>query len=85
MTWTQEITNVSAFGGWEIYVSQSENGTYSLFQKVPFITEVQIYKYTKEITIPADQTTVLWFKALAFNKDGGKSGFSNKSKFVVSP
>lgn len=82
-SWTQNIPDASIFGGWEIYGAQSESGTYSLFQKIVFTEVKPVYTAVKEITVPVKKTTVLWFKILAYHKDGTKSEFSNKVKLVI--
>jgi hypothetical protein len=81
-TWTQEITDQSNFGGWEIYMATSENGTYSRIAKIPFVQVKDVYSYFQEVDLPADKPTIRWFKMLAYNKTGEKSEFSNKVKFI---
>ena len=84
-TWSQNIPNTSTFGGWEIYVSNAESGAYSLFKKVAFTEISDVYLCTGSISATEGELTVKWFKAVAYNKDGVKSEFSNKSRFMVRP
>lgn len=78
-TWYQEIPDQVIFGGWEIYMANSEKGTYSLAVKIPFsaMSESGMYSYTATVDIPENTNTKRWFKIRAYNKDGGKSGWSN--------
>jgi hypothetical protein len=82
-TWTQREIDVSRenFGGWEIYISDSENGVYQLWTTVPFSGKMTSYSIQKNISVSKDSTR--WFKALAYNKDGEKSPFSNTSAITL--
>jgi len=82
-TWTQEIPDTSVFSGWEIYVANSENGTYSLIVKVPFTEVSDLYSYTKVIQVPENTSARRWFKMKAVNKDGGKSEWSNAMLLII--
>jgi len=82
-TWTQEILDTSVFGGWEIYVANSENGTYSLLVKVPFTEVSDVYSYTKVIQVPENTNAKRWFKMKAYHKDGQKSPWSNVFSLVI--
>jgi hypothetical protein len=84
-SWKQDIPNTDTFGGWEIYVSNSESGTYSLFKKLSFTEVSDMYSYMGFISATEGEVTVKWFKAVAYDKDGSKSEFSNKSRFMVRP
>lgn len=76
-TWTQEIPNQEIFGGWEIYMSNSENGTYSLVVKIAFTSLNDIYSYSANVEVPTNTNAKRWFKMRAYNKSGEKSTWSN--------
>ena len=82
-TWTQEIPDVSVFGGWEIYMANSERGTYSLVVKVPFTEVSELYTYTKIIQVPENTNAKRWFKMKAYNKDGKLSPWSNPFYLLI--
>lgn len=82
-TWTQEIPDVSVFGGWEIYIANSEKGTYSLVVKVPFTEVSEVYSYTQVIQVPENTNSKRWFKMKAYDKDGKKSEWSNAFYLLI--
>jgi len=84
-SWKQVINDQSTFGGWEIYVASSENGTYSLLSKVPFTEIKDTYSSINKVSVKKNDTTIKWFKALAYSKDGLKSDYSNKVSLLIIP
>ena len=83
VTWTQEMSDVSVFGGWEIYMANSEKGTYSLAVKVPFTEVSEVYSYIKIIQISKNTNVKRWFKMKSYNKDGRMSPWSNVFSVLI--
>jgi len=76
-TWTQEIPDQTVFGGWEIFMANSEKGTYSLVVKIPFTNRKDWYSYSASVEVPTNTNAKRWFKIRAYNKNGDKSDWSN--------
>jgi hypothetical protein len=76
-TWQQTLPSpVSVFGGWEVWVSDTQNGTYTLLATVPYVSTQTTYTTNQTITVSDGIATTKWFKMLAYNKSGKKSGFT---------
>ena len=76
-TWQQTLPTPNDLGGWEIWVSDTPTGTYTLFATIPYVSAQTTYTSTQTVTVPDGSITTKWFKALAYDTSGNKSGFSN--------
>lgn len=78
LTWTQVLPSPNDLASWEVRVSQSLEGSYTLLDTVPFVVEQAEYTADVVVTnVPAGQVTTYYFKMRALDGAGNPSVVSN--------
>lgn len=76
--WQQTLPSPNDMSGWELYIANTAGGTATLFATIPYVSSASEYTTTQTITVPDGTTSTRYFKILAFDSSGNKSGFSNE-------